>query len=240
MASGSSGNCYICGAELGKTAMKNHILKAHSAEDGGQECLLLKIEGSYNKDYWLFIDVAAHKSLSDVDKFLRNIWLECCGHMSAFRASNKIDAGMMRKLGIYASGGQSTREVGKSRKLSSFSVGDKLTHEYDFGDTTETIITVMGTTTRKLQKEAVRLLARNIPPKFECAECGAPAEYICTECMYDSDNPFYCGKCGDKHEHEDMLMPVTNSPRMGVCGYDGELDTFAFVPPKSKAGVAKG
>jgi hypothetical protein len=221
MASGSTGNCYICGAELGKTAMKNHILKAHSCEDGGQECLLLKIEGAYNKDYWLFIDVAAHKSLSDVDKFLRMIWLECCGHMSAFRASGQ-------------------REIGKRRKLSSLSVGDKFTHEYDFGDTTETLITVMGATTRKLQKEAVRLLARNVPPKFECAECGAPAEYICTQCMYDSDNPFYCGKCGEEHEHEDMLMPVTNSPRMGVCGYDGELDTFAFVPPKSKGGVAKG
>ncbi|KLU61006.1 hypothetical protein CEB3_c25760 [Peptococcaceae bacterium CEB3] len=36
MASGSKGNCYICGAELGKTAMKNHILKAHGGEDNGQ------------------------------------------------------------------------------------------------------------------------------------------------------------------------------------------------------------
>jgi hypothetical protein len=221
MASGSIGNCYICGAGLGKTAMKNHILKAHSGEDGGQECILLKIEGAYNKDYWLLIDIAAHRSLSDVDAFLRNIWLECCDHMSAFRASGR-------------------REVAKSRKLRSFSTGDKITHEYDFGDTTETLITVMGTTTRKLQKEAVRLLARNVPPQFKCVKCGAPAEFICTQCMYASDNPFYCDKCGDDHEHEDMLMPVTNSPRMGVCGYDGELDTFAFVPPKSKVGVAKG
>jgi hypothetical protein len=137
---------------------------------------------------------------------------------------------------FYASG---QREVGKSRKLSSFSTGDKLTHEYDFGSTTETLITVIGTIRRKLQKEAVRLLARNVPPQFKCAECGAPAEYVCTECMYDSDNPFYCAKCSEEHEHEDMLMPVTNSPRMGVCGYDGKLDTFAFVPPKAKSGVSK-
>ena len=29
MASGSTGNCYLCGIELGKTAMKNHLLKEH-------------------------------------------------------------------------------------------------------------------------------------------------------------------------------------------------------------------
>lgn len=26
----TKGNCYLCGAELGKTAMKNHILKEHN------------------------------------------------------------------------------------------------------------------------------------------------------------------------------------------------------------------
>lgn len=31
------GTCYICGAEPGKTAMKNHWLKAHGGGDG-QEC----------------------------------------------------------------------------------------------------------------------------------------------------------------------------------------------------------
>ena len=39
------GNCYLCGNELGKTAMKNHILKEHSAKDG-QECRLLNIGGA--------------------------------------------------------------------------------------------------------------------------------------------------------------------------------------------------
>ena len=220
MASSSTGNCYICGASLGKTAMKNHIIKAHTGEPAGQECRLLKIEGAYVKDYWLFIDVAAHKSLSDVDAFLRKIWLECCGRMSAFSAPGHI-------------------EVAKSRKLNSFADGDKLLHEYDFGSTTETLITVMGTTRRNLQKAAVRLLARNVPPQFKCEKCGAPAEFFCTDCMFDSDNPFYCAKCGEAHEHDDMLLPVTNSPRMGVCGYDGELDKFAFVPPQSKPGGKK-
>ncbi len=46
----SKGSCYLCGAEMGKVAMKNHILKYHSGAGEGQECRLLKIEGAYDKD----------------------------------------------------------------------------------------------------------------------------------------------------------------------------------------------
>ena len=46
----SKGNCYLCGADLGSVAMKNHIPKAHSQENGDKECALLKIEGAYDKD----------------------------------------------------------------------------------------------------------------------------------------------------------------------------------------------
>jgi hypothetical protein len=213
MASKSNGNCYLCGAEFGKTSMKNHLLKAHGEQNGEQECCLLKIEGTYNKDYWLYVDIPIDKSLSGVDSFLRKIWLECCGHLSGFFGSGRS-------------------EIGKARKLNSFSIGDKLFHEYDFGSTTETLITVVGTIRWKKQKENIRLLARNIPPQFECGICGKPAANICTVCMYDMGNPFYCAECSEKHEHDEMLLPVTNSPRMGQCGYDGELDVFTFDPAK--------
>jgi hypothetical protein len=209
MAAGSTGNCYFCGIELGKTAMKNHLLKEHGEKDVGQACYLLKIEGAYNKDYWIYVDVPVDKTLLSVDSFLRKIWLECCGHMSAFFDSRHAD-------------------IGKSRKWSTFSVGDKLLHEYDFGSTTESMITIMGEINRKPQREVVRLLARNILPQFQCASCGNPAEYFCTECIWNTDNSFYCVTCSEDHEHDDMLLPVTNSPRMGECGYEGELDVFGF------------
>lgn len=201
------GTCYICGTELGKTAMKNHILKTHSSGTG-QECRLLRLEGAYNKDYWLYVDIPVDKTLKALDAFLRKIWLECCGHLSEFQGA------------------------GKSSRIGRFSEGDQFLHRYDMGDTTETLVTVMGTTWRPPQREAVRLLSRNMSPQFSCADCGAPAAYICTECQWDSGNPFYCERCARRHEHEDMLLPVTNSPRMGVCGYTGELDTFAFVHPQ--------
>lgn len=209
----SQGNCYLCGKELGKAAMKNHLLKVHSEAEDGQDCLLLKAEGVYDKDYWLYFDIPVSSSLSTVDRFLRDIWLECCGHISAFLGPGHL-------------------EIGKNRKLGSFPVGTQLLHEYDFGDTTETKITIIAGTRRKAQKKAVRLLARNVPPVFACSRCGKPAVAICTECMWSGVNPFYCEDCGEEHEHEDMLLPVTNSPRMGICGYTGEFDRFSFVQPE--------
>lgn len=211
MAAVSKGNCYICGGEFGKTAIKNHLLKAHAAAQDGQPCRLLKIEGAYNKAYWLYVDIPLTSTLDSLDGFMRSIWLECCGHLSAFF-------------------GRTREEISLSRKLGSFAEGDKLSHEYDFGSTTETLITVMGDTVRKKQRQSVRLLARNVPPSFACRICGQPAARICTECMYGEDDapPFFCEDCADGHEHGDMFLPVVNSPRMGTCGYDGELDVFAF------------
>ena len=224
MAKQTKGNCYLCGAELGKTAMKNHLLKMHATEEGGERCHLLKIEAGEGANYWLFVDIPRDKSLAVLDKFLKDIWLECCGHMSGFLGPKVTMFGRVEAV-----------QVGKTRKWGELSVGGELIHEYDMGSTTACWITIVAETVRLPQKQAVRLLARNVPPTFECASCGKPAEAICCECACDYDNnPFFCATCGEEgHEHDiDMFLPITNSPRMGVCGYTGEFDTFAFKMPK--------
>lgn len=212
MAAASKGNCYLCGTALGKTAMKNHILKVHSAPDDGQECRLLKVEGADNKNYWLYICVPVSSSLTLVDTFLRKIWLECCGHTSCFFTLN------------YS-------VVKKSTKLGDLPVGTKLIHEYDLGSTTQCLITVADGMVSKGRRRGVRLLARNIPFEFECGECDAKADVIDVERMWEGNYPFLCNDCAGKSDSE-MTLPVTNSPRMGVCGYCGELDVFSFVRPE--------
>ena len=214
MAEKSTGNCYLCGEKFGKTAMKTHLLKNHDEKDGGQECCLLKVEGRFDNNYWLYIDAPVEKTLSTVDSFLRKIWLECCGHLSEFFIDNYVP-------------------IGSGRKLGNFAAGDKFFHQYDFGTTTETALTVIGNIRRAPQKKVVRLLARNTPPVFHCEDCGKPADYFCVECANKTDNPFYCEKCCENHEcGEEMLLPAVNSPRMGECGYTGEFDAFEFDPDK--------
>ncbi|MCL2135778.1 MAG: hypothetical protein FWH37_09605 [Candidatus Bathyarchaeota archaeon] len=211
------GNCYVCGVQLGKVAIKNHVLKMHANEVGGEECYLFKIEGACDKRYWLLVDVALGSSLSVLDSFLRRIWLDCCGHLSRFH------------FGC---------ELGKSRKIGSLCVGDKIMYEYDFGSTTELLLTIVGVVRRPKQCESVRLLARNVPLNYVCVDCGKSADYVCTECLcdYDAENPFFCKKCCKKHgeTHDGMELPITNSPRMGVCGYCGDGDVWTFNSVKLK------
>jgi len=212
MAATSKGNCYLCGASLGKTAMKNHLVEFHKEDKGEQLCCLLKAEGAYDKDYWLYFDVPVDKTLSAVDGFLRMIWLECCGHLSEFCFPGNIN-------------------IAPSRKLKNFAVGEKLFHQYDFGTTTETVLTIVGNTARKQQKDIVRLMARNTPPVFNCEKCGKPAKYICVLYVEPFENQYYCEECSEEAEDDDhVMLPVTNSPRMGECAYVGESDNFAFDP----------
>lgn len=212
------GNCYLCGAELGKVAMQNHIFKLHDA--GEQECVLLKVEG-VDKRYWLFIEVSMSATLQRLDSFLRDIWLECCGHMSAFMGSGY-------------------QEYGMSRKVSSFAPGTQLRYEYDFGDTTRLLVTFVGFSHREPQRNAVRLLARNAPIAWKCSVCGKPAELFFVERTYEDEDPLFCRACAEGADVDmDMALPVTNSPRMGQCGYTGEFDIYEYVPEKFR-GIPRG
>jgi hypothetical protein len=215
--SNKPGNCFICGQELGKTAMKGHLLKEHCSDEGDQETLVLKVEGAYDDRYWLYVDVADESTLSFLDSFLRDIWLECCGHLSAFSPSATSNEFNMKKT-----------------RFKDFKVGSMLLHEYDFGSTTETLVSFVSKGKRKRQRNVVRLLARNAPLTAVCSICGQSAAFICSSCMYDVDNPFFCEVCSKSHKHRGRLLPVTNSPRMGECSYEGVLDKFQFIPQNYK------
>jgi hypothetical protein len=146
--------------------------------------------------------------MKSLDKFLREIWLECCGHLSKFDG-----AGMTKKA----------KDV--------FSKGLEMDYEYDFGSSTLLTLVVIDEYLIKADEKIV-LLSRNEPLEIMCSLCKkAPATQICTVCMYEEAAEF-CDKCAPKHAKkcEDFAdyaaMPVVNSPRMGVCGYEGgTIDT---------------
>ncbi|UCC96330.1 MAG: hypothetical protein JSW66_10845, partial [Phycisphaerales bacterium] len=100
--------------------------------------------------------------------------------------------------------------------------GMKFSHEYDFGSTTHLTLRVIAQEQRQIKGKDVRILARNDPPSFTCTSCGKPATQVCAECIY-SDEGCLCDTCAAGHEcGEEMLLPLVNSPRAGVCGYTGD------------------
>ena len=202
------GHCYLCGQELAKASVSRHLAAKHLIQEEEQLSYLLKIEDE-NSNYWLFVDIPVSSTLKTLDSFLRKIWLECCGHLSKFY-----------EPGLYLS------SVGINKKIGSFPEGFKLMYDYDFGSTTTLKIVFMKKITRPAQRTPVRVLARNDPYSFPCSKCKKEADYVDAGSWPPS---FYCEKCARKHETE-FLLPVVNSPRMGVCGYTGEFDCYEFNP----------
>ena len=56
--------------------------------------------------------------------------------------------------------------------------------------------------------------------------CGQPATQLCTECLYDREDrrSELCDEHAEEHEHVEMIMALVNSPRTGMCGYNGPAE----------------
>lgn len=67
------------------------ILKTqiHIAEAEKTTLLHILVEGRYLPMYWMHLEIPANSTLYDLDAFLRNIWLECCSHLSEFKIGKR-------------------------------------------------------------------------------------------------------------------------------------------------------
>ena len=190
-----------------------HRQRKAQAKSGLRTIFHLKVEGLYQPMYWLHIEIPAKATLEDLDRFLRAVWLECCGHLSSFEIAG--ESFISEKI----EPGDRSMSVALEKVMAP---GMKFEYIYDFGTSTELLITVISARKGFAQdKDAVRIMARNEPPEINCDVCGKPATGVCCVCS-DEDAGRVCEECGKKHEcGEDMLLPVVNSPRVGMCDYTG-------------------
>ena len=201
----SSGTCALCGIHAGKAKMATHLETcAASADTGGSSQLLirLRIDDRHSPGYWMYVEMRADTTLQHLDSFLRQLWLECCGHLSAFSVDRRELA------------------MGKRAGTAFHTIGTTFHYEYDFGSTTALTGHVLKSRHGSIGRGPVRLLARNDPPALSCAQCTSAAILVCPYCPEDG---LFCDTHAAVHEHaaEEAYLPVVNSPRMGVCGYTG-------------------
>lgn len=202
--------CFLCNKEYSQRGMTKHVrscINKTLSNKHGVSCLYIVVRASYNHDYFFHLLLLPTTTFHDLDKFLRKKWLECCGHMSAFS---------YERLG---------GEISMSQKINKIlSPGAVLNYQYDFGSTTELEIKCIDDFTCILKgNEKVQVLSRNAQPVIPCDECGEHAAiHICVECQWNEEG-WLCESCASKHVCSDeFFLPVVNSPRTGVCAYDGE------------------
>lgn len=213
------GKCEYCGQEVTKNSVAKHLaacterLAAVAKASGkGEKLYYLRVQDAYAKQFWLDLEMRGSATLEDLDHYLRAIWLECCGHMSQF-----------------SFGGWRGDELAKSRKIEqALHPGEELTHIYDFGTSSETLVKAVsirqGTPTTR---RPIALMVRNLQPEASCIECDQPAKWLCQECMIEEDTSgLLCDEHAEDHPHDNYGEPVelANSPRMGMCGYDGPAE----------------
>ncbi len=216
----TTGTCNLCGAVFGRTAMSRHLAacKGPASARGVDPPLTsrfhLVVEAPESGAYWMHLAAPVDAPLSKLDDFLREIWLECCGHLSRF-SINGVE---------YWSDPESSSEKSMRAPIGEvMEIGDQLSYVYDFGSTTKLALQVVRAFRHPGASKKVQLLARNEAPQIECDHCrgGGLATQICTECQWTGDG-WLCARCVKKHPcPPDSFLPVVNSPRVGICGYAG-------------------
>jgi len=218
----SKGKCVYCGNEVAKNGVAKHlaicaqwkeaVTKAEHKKTGSEPLYHLRVQAAGQPQFWLDLEMRGSATLKDLDGYLRAIWLECCGHMSQF-----------------SFGGWRGQEISMRRRISDvLELGAELTHIYDFGTSSETLIKVVGLREGKpVISHPITLLVRNEMPECECIECEQPAAWLCMECLIE-ENVWgtLCDEHAKNHPHDNYgeAVPLVNSPRLGLCGYTGPAE----------------
>ena len=215
--------CSLCNKTLKLNGCLRHTKSCiKTLEKGDTPNYLISFSGDHHGNrYWIFLLVPADFSLEDVDSYLRDRWLECCNHLSCFNIDD-ID---------YMS---NTDFVDDETKDMNDTLSDTMTiksafeYEYDFGSST----TLIGFAHQKidLKNDEIKLVCANIKPFIKCDVCEKDSTVVCRNCKKT-----YCDsciknkkhKCPKKYDEDDFngnfILPVLNSPRFGVCDYNGEV-----------------
>lgn len=215
----SKGTCAHCGLEMVKSGVTRHlatcaawnelVAKADNKKGANEKLYRLRIRAEGLPSFWLDLEMRGQAKLKDLDKYLRAIWLECCNHNSEFSL-----------------GGWQGHKIPMSRRIEDvFELGTELTHIYDFGTSSETLIKAVDVREGKpVTSHPITLLVRNVMPETECLDCEKPAKWLCMECLIeDGEWTTLCDKHAKSHPHKDYGKPIAlvNSPRLGMCGYVG-------------------
>ncbi|MFM2268241.1 MAG: hypothetical protein RL757_1682 [Bacteroidota bacterium] len=215
----SEGQCAYCKEILTQKKMSKHLekhLKEKAIEKTSpNKSFHIRVEEG---PYFLNLLVDANAQLVLLDDFLRAIWLECCGHMSTLMDKSKKYDFDFDDDTIGEDMSQTAKQL--------FQKGQKLKYEYDMGSTTRLDITVLEEYSVSALG-GIQILSRNEPLKLLCHLCNEkPAVKMCS--IHNWNEPsLFCKSCSTKHKKECddfadySAMPIVNSPRMGICGYEG-------------------
>ena len=142
------------------------------------------------RPHWMELGVRADTTLHELDRFLRSVWLECCGHLSHFDIGGVVYSMMVPMPGDDFHFEPMDAQEEHWRHMGA-AVGSAIKpatwfeHQYDYGTTTELDLRHVNEFEGLAQALGpaqpwhggkIVVLARNHPLR-SCSQCGRPAQW---------------------------------------------------------------
>ena len=234
-----------CVTTAAKTLVNNDLHSKHA----GNGTFLIWVRADEVRQ-WMMLAVRPTTSLLQLDQFLRNLWLECCGHMSRFEigttrySAGRPGPGSPRLFAAYLA------DPGDRHMMytvgQTISHGTSFRHEYDYDYTTYLDLECVAVLPMSYYcipelidppepaeghtDDFITIVARNLPLEC-CFTCEQPARW----CYYENPYalvpreqggsttlpPYFCDDCAPPNV---TLVELRNSPRAGVGCYDVVYD----------------
>ena len=268
-ADNSEGRCHVCGGTLRADDVRSHaetcfmeaVRSRYTVRDvkeryARSQPLMIWVRSEEFR-HWMMLIVQPTTSLRQLDRFLRDLWLECCGHMSHFAIGGTQYSACVPGPGDPLMFDTDLAEPDDQHMVhtveETVAMGQKFRHEFDYGDTTcldlECVATLpvpYGYVQEFINPpeaadgycdDSITIMARNLPPE-RCFTCGAAARSRYYENPYIGvlpeaggpivAPPYFCDHCAPA---DVTTVVLRNSPRTGVGCYDNTHDEPAGNPP---------
>lgn len=180
------GKCFCCQGVVKGASLVDHF--QNCSKDG---VLVLVTSG----DYWLMLRCSSNVRMVDIDATLKDIWLNCCDHLSIIYAEPEST--------VY-------QNLGKTIK-----------HEYDMGDTTYSVIKIINCLVSPIESDVavIEIIGQNSLPKSgginsprfgQCDyEGSVHLEELTKGDIYQKEiigQPEYYAECEHYHCHENDII----------------------------------
>ena len=261
-ADNSEGICHVCGNPLRADDVRSHaascfmvaVRSRYTVRDVDERYarskpIMIWVR-SEELRHWMMLIVQPTTSLRQLDQFLRDLWLECCGHMSHFQIGNIQYSACVPGPGDLPMFDTDLAEPDEQHMVHTVeettAMGQQFRHEFDYGDTTCLDLECVAALpvpyeyvqefinppdeTQGHHDDFITIVGRNLPPE-RCFTCGAVAHWRYYENPYIHvppeeggpivAPPYFCNDCAPR---DVTLSELRNSPRVGVGCYDNTHD----------------
>ena len=255
------GTCYICHQTLPGNRIRRHLLHCIESRTGlrpsqdpgqrdrrrtAQKTAYLSVRAR-ERPHWMELGIRCDATLRELDRFLRAVWLECCGHLSHFEIGDVVYSVLVPMPGDrwrfepLDEREARWRNMGKTVNAA-IPLLAKFEYEHDYGSPTNlelehcAVFGELFQTVSPLQPwhgGKIVILARNNPLQA-CLRCGSPASWRVA--------PEYDDEYDDQYDDElydeegalcaDDLDPITFCE--GCAPAEGDL---VLLPNSPRVGV---